>query len=93
MKTIKFKRTAHFFATIFICTLIVTNSIAQTTTEPAILERTAKGLQIADKENYIKALSLAKQKGWALTITDKEGNVGKLVGVDGFNLPKYYFIK
>ena len=90
MKTIKFKRTAHFFATIFICTLIVTNSIAQTTTEPAILERTAKGLQIADKENYIKALSLAKQKGWALTITDKEGNVGKLVGVDGFNLPKYY---
>jgi len=90
MKTIKFKRTAHFFATILTCTFLVTNSIAQTTTEPAILERTAKGLQIADKENYIKALSLAKQKGWALTITDKEGNVGKLVGVDGFNLPKYY---
>ncbi len=90
MKTIKFKRTAYFFAAILFCTSLVTNSIAQTTTEPAILERTAKGLQIADKENYIKALSLAKQKGWALTITDKEGNVGKLVGVDAFNLPKYY---
>jgi len=47
MKTIKFKRTAHFFATILTCTFLVTNSIAQTTTEPAILERTAKGLQIA----------------------------------------------
>lgn len=90
MKTIKFKRTAHFFATILTCSFLVTNGIAQTTTEPAILERTAKALKIADNENYIKALSLAKQKGWALTISDKEGNVGKLVGVDAFNLPKYY---
>jgi hypothetical protein len=90
MKTTKIKRTAHFFATILTCSFLVTNSIAQTTTEPAILERTAKALKIADNENYIKALSLAKQKGWALTITDKEGNVGKLVGVDAFNLPKYY---
>ena len=90
MKTTKIKRTAHFFATILTCSVLVTNSIAQTTTEPAILERTAKALKIADNENYIKALSLAKQKGWALTITDKEGNVGKLVGVDAFNLPKYY---
>ncbi len=90
MKTTKIKRTAHFFVTILTCSFLVTNSIAQTTTEPAILERTAKALKIADNENYIKALSLAKQKGWALTITDKEGNVGKLVGVDAFNLPKYY---
>jgi hypothetical protein len=90
MKTTKIKRTAHFFVTILTCSFLATNSIAQTTTEPAILERTAKALKIADNENYIKALSLAKQKGWALTITDKEGNVGKLVGVDAFNLPKYY---
>jgi hypothetical protein len=90
MKTTKIKRTAHIFATILTCSFLVTNSIAQTTTEPAILERTAKALKIADNENYIKALSLAKQKGWALTFTDTEGNVGKLVGVDAFNLPKYY---
>jgi hypothetical protein len=90
MKTTKIKRTAHFFVTILTCSFLATNSIAQTTTEPAILERTAKALKIADNENYIKALSLAKQKGWALTITDTEGNVGKLVGVDAFNLPKYY---
>ena len=42
MKTTKIKRTAHFFVTILTCSFLVTNSIAQTTTEPAILERTAK---------------------------------------------------
>jgi hypothetical protein len=90
MKTVKLNSTARFFATLFFGAFLASTTYAQITTEPAILERTAKGLQIADKENYIKALSLAKQKGWALTFTDKEGNVGKLVGVDGFNLPKYY---
>ena len=90
MKTSKLITSTRFFATLFFCAFFASITVAQTTTEPAILERTAKGLQIADKENYIKALSLAKQKGWALTFTDKEGNVGKLVGVDAFNLPKYY---
>lgn len=90
MKTSKLITNKRFFATLFFCTLFVGITIAQTTTEPAILERTAKGLQVADKENYIKALSLAKQKGWALTFTDNEGNIGKLVGVDAFNLPKYF---
>jgi|694.fasta_scaffold46624_3 hypothetical protein len=90
MKTLKLNRTTRFFGSLFFCAFYATITFAQTITEPAILERTAKGLQIADKENYIKALSLAKQKGWALTFTDKEGNVGKLVGVDAFNLPKYF---
>jgi hypothetical protein len=90
MKTVKLNTTLRFFATLFFGAFLATTTFAQMTTEPAILERTAQGLQLADKENYIKALSLAKQKGWALTITDKEGNVGKLVGVDAFNLPKYY---
>jgi len=90
MKTVKLNRTVQFFATLFFGAFFATTTSAQITTEPAILERTAQGLQLADKENYIKALSLAKQKGWALTFTDKEGNVGKLVGVDAFNLPKYY---
>ena len=90
MKTSKLITSKRFFATLFFCAFFTSITVAQTTTEPAILERTAKALKIADNENYIKALSLAKQKGWALTITDKEGNVGKLVGVDNFNLPKYY---
>ncbi len=90
MKTLMLNRTARFFGTLFFCAFFTSITVAQTTTEPAILERTAKALKIADQENYIKALSLAKQKGWALTFTDKEGNVGKLVGVDAFNLPKYY---
>ena len=90
MKTSKLITSTRFFGTLFFCAIFTSITVAQTTTEPAILERTAKALKIADQENYIKALSLAKQKGWALTITDKEGNVGKLVGVDAFNLPKYY---
>jgi hypothetical protein len=90
MKTSKLITSTRFFATLFFCAFFTSITVAQTITEPTILERTAKALKIADNENYIKALSLAKQKGWALTITDKEGNVGKLVGVDAFNLPKYY---
>lgn len=90
MKTSKLITSTRFFGTLFFCAFFTSITVAQTTTEPAILERTAKALKISDQENYIKALSLAKQKGWALTITDKEGNVGKLVGVDAFNLPKYY---
>ena len=90
MKTLSLNRTIRFFVTLFFCAFFATLTFAQTTTEPAILDRTAKALKIADNENYIKALSLAKQKGWALTFTDNEGNVGKLVGVDAFNLPKYF---
>ena len=90
MKILSLNRTIRFFVTLFFCAFFATLTFAQTTTEPAILDRTAKALKIADNENYIKALSLAKQKGWALTFTDNEGNVGKLVGVDAFNLPKYF---
>jgi hypothetical protein len=90
MKTLSLNRTIRFFVTLFFCAFFATLTFAQTKTEPAILDRTAKALKIADNENYIKALSLAKQKGWALTFTDNEGNVGKLVGVDAFNLPKYF---
>jgi hypothetical protein len=90
MKTLSLNRSIRFFVTLFFCAFFSTLTFAQTTTEPAILDRTAKALKIADNENYIKALSLAKQKGWALTFTDNEGNVGKLVGVDAFNLPKYF---
>jgi hypothetical protein len=90
MKTLKLNKAPRFFAIFFSCAFSATISFAQTKTEPAILERTAKALQITDNDNYVKALSLAKQKGWALTFTDKEGNVGKLVGVDAFDLPKYY---
>ena len=90
MKTLSLIRSIRFFVTLFFCAFFSTLTFAQTKTEPAILDRTAKALKIADNENYIKALSLAKQKGWALTFTDNEGNVGKLVGVDAFNLPKYF---
>jgi len=63
MKTLSLNRTIRFFVTLFFCAFFATLTFAQTTTEPAILDRTAKALKIADNENYIKALSLAKQKG------------------------------
>ena len=90
MKTIKIRSIIPVFAMAGFCMFAPKIMLAQTNTEPSILERTAKGVRIAENDNYIKALSLAKQKGWSLTITDKEGNVGTLVGVDAFNLPKYY---
>ncbi|NCT95241.1 MAG: S8 family serine peptidase [Chitinophagaceae bacterium] len=63
---------------------------AQLTTNKEALENTAISLRQAGQTNYAKALSLARQKNWPLTIRTREGALGVLVGVDQFNFPKYY---
>ncbi len=63
---------------------------AQTFTNVQALRQATIRLKIAYDANYAKALSLAKKNGWPLTITTKEKRIGVLVGVDDFNLPKYY---
>ena len=52
MKTSKLITSTRFFGTLFFCAIFTSITVAQTTTEPAILERTAKALKIADQENY-----------------------------------------
>lgn len=63
---------------------------AQVSTNGKILEQASRGYRILEDASYIRALALAKQKGWPLTITGKNGGKGILIGVDAFDLPKYY---
>ncbi len=62
---------------------------AQTFTNSRILNQAAIGFKISADANYEKAITLAKQKGWALTMTNKDGSKAVLVGVDGQGLPQY----
>lgn len=63
---------------------------AQLTTNSELLERSGHSLRLVENANHAKALLLAKQKGWPLTIKTKSGKSGTLIGVDGFGFPKYY---
>jgi hypothetical protein len=64
--------------------------IAQLTTNSELLERAGHGFRLVENSNYAKAMSLAKEKGWQISIKNKEGRVGQLVGVDFLGFPKYY---
>jgi hypothetical protein len=68
----------------------VTGVHAQIKTNEEVLKRAAQGIRITDRANYARALALAKKNNWALKITDNNGAVAELVGVDMFNFPKYY---
>jgi hypothetical protein len=68
----------------------VTMALAQVTTNDLILKKAAIDYKIAGNQNYAKARSMAKAKGWALTIKTRDGRTGVLVGVDPFGFPKYY---
>lgn len=63
---------------------------AQTFTNTRNLQQMATGLKLNYDANYAKALTMAREKGWELTILSKDGRKGVLVGVDPFGYPKYY---
>ena len=63
---------------------------AQEITNNQILKQAAVEYKISFANNYAKAISMAKSKGWALTITSRDGRKGILMGVDVFGFPKYY---
>lgn len=71
----------------FCCTTIALR--AQVTTNTAALARASQEMGLAGKNNYARALVLAKQNGWPLTI-DGPKSQARLVGVDLFGFPKYY---
>ncbi len=80
------KKTALVFAWICAFAGMVT---AQEFTNTRILKQASVGYKLSTEENYAKALSMARTKGWSLTITSREGRTGVLVGVDDFGFPKY----
>lgn len=70
--------------------LIPTLVIAQTKTDISGLKRAAEGYRLQYEANFSKALNLAREKGWPLTMKDKDGGLAMLTGVDDFGLPIYY---
>ncbi len=63
---------------------------AQVTTNQRLLNQAALGYKMAFSENYAKAMTLAKSKGWSLSFQYRDGRVGVLVGMDDLGYPKYY---
>ncbi|MEY4628291.1 MAG: hypothetical protein RLZZ595_617 [Bacteroidota bacterium] len=78
---------------ILLAFLLLGNSLLhaqkQTTTQARELEKISTDQRIKESQSYEKAINLAAQKGWRLTITDDKGNVARLVGVDEKGFPMY----
>ena len=80
----------RFLPTFIGCLTIVTFAAGQVATNVQELEKAAQGITLKERLEYTKAMSLAKQKNWPLSIRSKDGRLATLVGVDGFNFPKYF---
>jgi hypothetical protein len=63
---------------------------AQEVTNIPALKRTSTTLRLAENANYLKAMTMAKEKGWALSIRGKNGSRAVLTGVDDFGYPCYF---
>ncbi|MFN7540405.1 MAG: S8 family serine peptidase [Bacteroidota bacterium] len=63
---------------------------AQITTDLQGLRRASEGYKLQYDANFSKALNLSKEKGWPLTMKEKDGGLAMLTGVDQFGLPIYY---
>lgn len=63
---------------------------AQITTDFQGLRRASEGYKLQYDANFSKALNLSKEKGWPLTMKEKDGGLAMLTGVDQFGLPIYY---
>ena len=70
--------------------MIILSTNAQIITNTKLLRVEAANIKIKEDANYQKALALAKQKGWDLVLTNKNGFKAYLVGVFEDGLPKYY---
>lgn len=69
---------------------VVITSQAQTSTNHRLLTQAAIGYKLAFNENYARAMSMAKSKGWSLSFQHADGRLGVLVGIDELGYPKYY---
>ena len=69
--------------------LISSKAQRQTGPQLKVLDKIATDQQIIETERYERALKLAAQKGWSLTLKDDKGNTAKLIGVDDKGFPMY----
>ncbi len=83
--------TKHKFVPLAILTLSIVSihAKAQLTTNTAALQKASIAARIEEKNLQIRLLSLARQKGWPMTMTNKQGRRSFLVGVDAKGYPLY----
>jgi len=72
------------------CLATVILADAQVATNVQVLKNAAQGISLKERSEYTKAMSLAKQRNWPLSIRSKDGRLATLIGVDAFNYPKYF---
>ena len=70
--------------------LLAPSASAQLRTNVTTLLSSAEEHKIKEKNNYQRALALAKEKGWLTSFSTGAGNKATLVGVDQFDRPIYY---
>jgi hypothetical protein len=75
-------------AVVLFCFSIVIN--AQTETQISILKKFALEHAIKEKNEYDKAVALAKEKGWPIVFSGKNGSVMALQYIDERGNPIYY---
>jgi hypothetical protein len=73
----------------FLALLTFQAAEAQTVTNTTELAKSVSLFRAREDMNYIKALQMARQKNWALTIRGKHGNYAVLAGVDPQGFPIY----
>ena len=62
---------------------------AQTLTNRLVLQRSSQARASQEADMHQRVLSLARQKGWPLTLRNKRGSLAYLRGVNGKGLPVY----
>ncbi|HEY0356208.1 MAG TPA: hypothetical protein VGC29_08395, partial [Flavisolibacter sp.] len=65
-------------------------AFAQLKTNEQVLAKSAVDHREKELKNFQRAVKLAKEKGWELSIKSGNGNIAFLVDVDPFGLPIYY---
>ncbi|MEO6916044.1 MAG: S8 family serine peptidase [Chitinophagaceae bacterium] len=79
------------FVPFCLCLILLTvqNLHAQLKTESLILQNASTQRFKEEEVNFKKILEVSKTKGWPLMITQSNGSVGKLVGIDPLGYPLY----
>lgn len=82
----KIKRSSLFILLVCLASL---PCLAQEKTNRTVLNQMHTFVKDGETVNRTKAMSLAKEKGWPLTLKDRHNNTGLLVGVDITGHPVY----
>jgi len=78
----------HLLPLIFVSA--ATSLLAQDATKKEVLMQTSKELALDARNQFSKAVLVAKEKGWPIQYASQNQNNARLIGVDEKGWPKYY---